>query len=174
MNAMHEIQIRPAGVGDVDKIMAVYESARRYMRRCGNKQQWVSGYPAQNDIEADIEAGNCYVGIDASGDIAVVFAFITGRDHTYDVIDGAWLNDAPYGTIHRMASCGKYPGMLRLCVEYCMRRVSDLRLDTHEVNIPMRKAAERLGFKRCGIIICRDGTPRIAYHKTAAHEIAKT
>lgn len=163
---MQEIEIRRAGVGDVDKIMTVYESARRYMRSCGNMQQWTSGYPDRCDIEADIKAGNCCVGVDAGGCIAMVFAFIIGHDCTYDVIDGAWLNDNPYGTIHRMASNGRYAGMLELCVDYCMRRVSDLRLDTHEVNIPMRSAAERLGFIRCGIIICRDGTPRIAYHKT--------
>lgn len=36
------------------------------------------------------------------------FCFIVGEDPTYAVIDnGKWLNDAPYGVIHRMASNGK-------------------------------------------------------------------
>lgn len=162
---MENITIRPATPGDVDAALVVYDAARRFMRGYGNTQQWSGAYPARADVEADIAAGNCYVGLDIAGDIVLVFAFIIGEDPTYTEIDGAGLNDEPYGTIHRIATNGKYGGMLRRCVDFCMHRVGALRLDTHEVNMPMRLAAERLGFKRCGTIICRDGTPRIAYHK---------
>ncbi len=40
----------------------------------------------------------------------VSFAFILGEDPTYQQIDGAWLNDQPYGTIHRIAGNGKIKG----------------------------------------------------------------
>lgn len=42
---------------------------------------------------------------------------------------------------------------------------SNLRGDTHERNLPMRRAFERNGFERCGTIWVEDGTPRIAYQK---------
>lgn len=41
-----------------------------------------------------------------------------------------------------------------------------IRKGTEEdINSVMQKAAENLGFKRCGIIYCSDGSPRIAYQK---------
>ena len=162
---MEDIIIRHTRHDDIKDVVAIYDNARRYMRACGNTRQWVDGYPSEEDVRADIVAGNSYVGVEVRGDIVMTFAFITGADPTYGAIDGAWLNDTPYGTVHRMASNGSHPGMLRRCVEFCMHTVDSLRLDTHEDNIPMRTAAERLGFRQCGIIICSDGTPRIAYHK---------
>lgn len=38
-----------------------------------------------------------------------------------------------------------------------------VRLDTHADNVPMQRAAEVLGFQRCGTIWVEDGSPRIAY-----------
>jgi len=161
-----DIVIRRATLSDVDVIMAVLDSARRFMRSCGNVSQWGNGYPSRECVSADITSGNCYVGVDCEGDVVMTFAFIIGDDPTYALIeDGAWLNDSRYGTIHRMGSTGKYGGMLRRCVEFCMQYVDNLRLDTHEDNRPMLSAVSRLGFRRCGIIYCQDGTPRIAFHK---------
>ena len=107
------------------------------------------------------------VGTDTNEDIVMVFSFDVGADPTYTIIEeGHWLNDNVYGTIHRLASNGKYSGILDTCVKFCQGLVNDLRLDTHENNKTMRHAAERAGFIRCGKIYCYDGTPRIAYHKS--------
>lgn len=160
------ICIRKAVPADIDAIMACYDSARRFMRASGNHAQWVNGYPSRPIVTDDIRREQCYVGEDADGVLAMVFAFIPGDDPTYAVIeDGGWPDSLPYGTIHRIASTGKYPGMLCRCVEFCFGAVDSLRLDTHADNIPMRSAVGRLGFTRCGIIYCADGTPRIAYSK---------
>lgn len=134
------------------------------MRENGNHQQWVNGYPSRELVRRDIDSGVCYVGEDTDGDVVMAFAFIIGEDPTYTLIeDGEWLNDSPYGTIHRLGSTGKYSGMLRECVEFCFTKVNNLRLDTHIANLPMRQATERLGFIRCGVIYCQDGTAREAY-----------
>ena len=163
---MGHIVIRKGGTEDMDAILLVYEKARKYMRECGNLTQWTDGYPAREDVVRDIDAGNCYVGVDMDGEIVMCFAFIIGDDPTYSVIyDGGWINDLPYGTIHRMGSSGKHGGMLEECVKYCFNMIDNIRIDTHEDNTPMLKAIARLNFTRCGIILCRDGTPRIAFQK---------
>lgn len=156
---------RKATIHDIPRIMEICDLSRRFMRRNGNLTQWINGYPSEEVISRDIASGNSFVGIDDDGEIIVTFAFIIGNDPTYDIIDdGEWLNDAPYGTIHRMASCGRRGGMLEAVVGFCMTMTDNLRLDTHLDNLPMLTAARRLGFQRCGVIICQDGTPREAFH----------
>ncbi len=158
--------IRKATTDDIEDMMASYDIARQLMRASGNHSQWTNGYPSRELVAEDIARGVSYVGEDADGKVAMAFVFIIGEDSTYTVIkDGQWLNNLPYGTIHRLCSNGKYHGILRLCVDFCMNKTDNLRLDTHADNSIMRHAAESLGFKRCGIIFCMDGSPRIAYQK---------
>lgn len=160
------IRIRKGTPADMDALMACYDIARRYMRASGNHSQWINGYPSRELIAADIAAGVSYVGVDDEGEIAMAFAFIVGDDPTYSVIEnGQWLNSLPYGTIHRLASSGRHHGVLRTCVDFCTLQTGNIRLDTHADNAVMQRAAENLGFKRCGIIYCMDGSPRIAYQK---------
>ncbi len=33
--------------------------------------------------------------------------------------DGAWPDNSPYGTIHRIAGDGQVKGLLQLCVAFC-------------------------------------------------------
>ncbi len=164
---MPDIIIRKAQVDDVDVILGIYEAARIYMRSEGNMTQWVNGYPSRDHILADIGRGVCYIAIDADGEAVMAFAFIIGDDPTYDIIEnGRWLDDSAYGTIHRLGSTGKYRGMLARCVDFCSRQISNLRLDTHADNTTMLNAVKLLGFKRCGVIYCQDGTPRIAFQRS--------
>lgn len=161
-----EIEIRRAVEADLDAIMPIYDSAKAFMRQTGNMTQWADGYPSRQHILSDIHSGVCYVGVDSEGRIAMVFALITGDDPTYAFIeDGSWLNDRPYGTIHRIASAGLYRGMLKRCVDYCFKQIDNLRIDTHADNQPMKDALARLGFARCGTIYIADGSPRTAYQK---------
>ena len=165
---MDQLIIRRATPADIGAMLDLYEASRRYMRATGNLTQWNDGYPARSDIEADIAAGNGYVGTVAD-EIVMAFALILGDDPTYRIIEqGAWLNDRPYGTIHRLGSTGRCRGMLAACVDFCFGRIDNLRLDTHADNRPMLTAVARLGFTRCGIIYCRDGSPRIAFQKTSS------
>ena len=160
------IHIRKGTMADIEDIMACYDTARQYMRMSGNHSQWINGYPSHEHIADDIANGINYIGVDKYGEIAMAFAFIIGEDPTYSVIEkGRWLNELPYGTIHRLGSNGKYHGILRICTSFCMSKINNIRLDTHADNHIMQHAAESLGFKRCGIIYCLDGSPRIAYQK---------
>lgn len=158
------INIRKANKGDVEAVMACIVSARSFMRSYGNHYQWAGNYPSRELIENDIREGICYVGEDGTGEIVMTFAFIIGDDPTYTLIeDGSWPDNDPYGTIHRLASNGKCRGVLAACVDFCLRYIDNLRLDTHRCNNPMLRGVVQLGFQRCGIIYCIDGTPREAF-----------
>ena len=155
--------IRLAQREDLSAILAVYEAARRYMRENGNPTQWGESYPERAMLEEDIRRRQLYVD-EQEGAIHGVFAFILGEDPTYAYIeDGTWLNDAPYGTIHRVAGDGTVRGTFDRCLAFCKGRSQELRIDTHRDNLTMQHLIERSGFTRCGIVYMEDGSPRIAY-----------
>lgn len=123
-------------------------------------------------ILADIRHSNHYLAEDEEGEILMVFSFILGDDPTYKVIEkGHWLNDRPYGTIHRIASSGMQGGMLKACVRYCAAMIDNIRIDTHADNGPMQRVLHKLNFKLCGIIYTSDGSPRLAFQKDFRPEI---
>ena len=158
---MRKYHIRSAVTADLDEIEKIYEYARRFMIENGNPTQWQNGYPMHDMLEADISEKKLYAVLD-SGEIVGVFMYVIGEDPTYSYIEnGAWLSDAPYGTIHRIASCRS--GVFAAALEFCRGRCSHVRVDTHENNRPMQHLAEKYGFQRCGTIYVEDGTPRIAY-----------
>ena len=167
MDMERNLKIRHAEEKEISQIKEVYDKAKAFMRRNGNLTQWVNGYPSEEVILKDIQNGNLYVVEDEEREISAVFAFILGHDPTYTIIeDGEWINDRPYGTIHRIGSSGKYGGMMKFCLDFCLTKIDTIRIDTHKDNIPMLSALKRLGFTYCGIIYCQDGTPRRAFQLT--------
>ncbi len=162
-----DIEIRKASREDIGEIMALYEEARRFMRRMGNTTQWVNGYPQREIVEADIEAGNHYVAVSQDGAVECTFALLFGDDPTYAHIeDGEWPDNRPYATVHRMASSGRIPRIADRCFDFCFTLIDTVRVDTHADNDTMLRVMGRNGFRRCGIIYVADGTPRTAFHKT--------
>jgi hypothetical protein len=53
--------IRLSQIEDLKAIMPIYDSARDFMARTGNPNQWINGYPAECDIRKDIENQCHYV-----------------------------------------------------------------------------------------------------------------
>ena len=106
------------------------------------------------------------VGISFLQVIHGVFAFIIGKEPTYEKIEqGAWISDTEYGTLHRVAGDGTIHGIFDKIVDFCGRKIEHLRVDTHEQNRIMQHLISRNGFQKCGIIHVLDGTPRIAYER---------
>lgn len=166
MNSIDKVLIRPAGLEDLPLVMEIYEYARAFMRANGNVTQWVNGYPSEELIRREIQDGHSFVCTDGDGEIVGTFCFILGDDPTYQQIyDGAWLNDEPYGVIHRMGTNGKRKGIAEACLDWSFQHSDNIRVDTHRDNLVMQHILEKNGFKRCGIIYVRDGTERIAYQK---------
>lgn len=156
------MKVRQSTPADIDAIMQIYDHARSFMRSYGNTCQWVNGYPSRDIILNDIRAGNSYL-IEHNGSAAGVFTFISGNDPTYSEIEGEWLNDNPYGTIHRIAAAAGAKGIADVALDFCKRKNMDICIDTHEDNIPMLAWINKRGFKHCGIIHISDGTPRMAF-----------
>jgi acetyltransferase, GNAT family len=98
---------------------------------------------------------------DEAGPLAV-FSFVPGPDETYTKIEGAWHSDADYHVIHRVAAV-RGRGVGRAVFEFAAEHADYLRCDTHEDNVPMRRALDSFGFRECGTITVGNGTERIAY-----------
>lgn len=164
------LTIRKATFADLPALMTIYDHARAYMRENGNMEQWDGGYPQITVIEEDISLGRCYICMDGL-DIAGVFCFFKGNDPTYAAIyDGAWLNDQPYGVIHRIAVVKHGVGVASFCFDYAYAACGNVRIDTHRDNIPMQNALRKNGFAYCGIIYLPNGDERIAYQKCLGAE----
>ncbi len=158
--------IRLAKYEDLDAIMQIYAIAKKYMVENGNATQWRASYPSREMLKNDIQNQQLFVYAE-SNIIHGVFAFIIGQEETYVTIeDGSWKNDAPYGTIHRIASDGAVRGVFSRCLDFCKEHITNLRIDTHHDNHTMRHLIEKHGFEKCGIIYVQDGTRRIAYQYT--------
>lgn len=157
--------IRQATSSDLSHILVIYAHARRFMAEHGNPTQWGNARPTEADISARIARNELFILEDSDG-IHGVFAFILGEDPTYHVIEnGQWLSDAPYGTIHAVASDGSIHGFLTQIVTYCLQTIRHLRIDTHPDNLIMQHVITKNGFTKCGIIYVADGTPRLAYER---------
>ena len=162
------MKIIAAQLEDIDQIMLIIEQAKDIMRKNGNQTQWINGYPSREIIEADIRRQHAFVCL-VDMEIAGYFCFIAGSDPepNYKVIEGGdWLNNAPYGVIHRLASSGTARGIAKKAFDFAFSRINTVRVDTNHDNIPMQNFLKNSGFSYCGIIYVNDGTPRDAFQKT--------
>ena len=128
------MEIRQATAADLPQIMDIFEQARRFMRQTGNPTQWGPDYPGLALMEEQIRQGVCYVCTE-QGRVEGTFCLIFGADPTYaHISDGAWPDEAPYATIHRLASAGRVHGIAGTCIDWCGARAGTLRADTHADN----------------------------------------
>lgn len=157
--------IRRAEQAELDQIMGIYEQARAFMARNGNPGQWADGYPQKTLVQEDFKKGQLYVCETEEG-IGAVFVFFVGKEPAYtEIREGAWLNERPYGVLHRIAVSRYGKGLASLCLKWCYDRCGNMRGDTHEKNKSMQRLFEKNGYQKCGIITVEDGTDRIAYQK---------
>ena len=170
------MEIRHSQTADLPRMMELYAYARQFMAEHGNPNQWgPTNWPPQELLEEDIAAGRSYV-CTHDGRIVGTFAFLFGPDiePTYRTIyDGAWLDDSPYGVIHRMAGDGSVKGIGAFCIEWALEECGHVRVDTHGDNVVMQNLLAKLGFTHCGTIyVEEDDYPRLAYEKLSESGIA--
>ena len=58
------MEIRKTTLQDVDTVLDVFASAKRYMKENGNASQWDDSYPDRATLERDIAGGSSYVFVD--------------------------------------------------------------------------------------------------------------
>lgn len=164
---------RKAKPEDVPEMLEIVSSAVAYLKSCG-VNQWQDGYPNEEILRSDIEKGVSYV-IEDDGAVAATVAVTFEPEKVYGDIEGKWLNDEPYGVVHRSAVSNKFRGkgygkMLfaeaeRLCLE---RGIRNVRVDTHRDNMTMQAVLKSRGFKYCGTVVvetAENDKLRDAFHK---------
>lgn len=156
--------IRFTNQADLPKLEAIFSQARSFMRESGNLSQWPEGTPKIEEVKRDIAQGVSYVVTDGDSLIAT-FSAIPGIDPTYLDIEGEWLNDEEYVTIHKLAKGKGGTHIFEFVVDFCFRIADNIRIDTHEDNAPMRHLLKKNGFSYCGIIHLKNGEPRLAFQK---------
>ena len=149
---------------DFQRLEEIFSDARKRMALNGNPDQWKDNRPSAELIKRDIQEGHSYV-IEENDRIVATFACIPGIEKTYLEIDGKWLDDEEYVTIHRIASDGSVKGVFKAALECAKSFKKDVRIDTHKDNKPMLHLMEKYGFVYCGIIIVDDCSQRLAFQK---------
>lgn len=158
--------IRKTKPEDIQIVMDIYESGRKYMRENGNLEQWNNGFPPRELVTQDIEDGISYVVEDENEQIICVFAFLKGPDITYkEIFNGSWPNNKEYYVIHRIAVSVHRKGVASFVYNWCLNQFPVIRIDTHKDNIPMQNSLKKNGFSYCGIIHLLSGDERLAFQK---------
>lgn len=111
-------RFRHATMKDYPQMERIYAHARELMARNGNPTQWGNAFPKPQTVKEDIREHRAILLVDTLGGkerILAQFALCPGLDPTYVKIEGAWLDNDSYVTIHRIASSGlKAPCCTRL------------------------------------------------------------
>ena len=181
------MKMRYATTADIEQILAITDSARRFQRQCGFRQ-WEDGYPAYENIAADIAAQGAYIfeneGTSAkAADITiegsnivereniVAYAYLTEGDAEYDRLSGIWHYPRPYGVIHRLAIAPNFRGqglaaqILAMSEAHLAAQgIRAMRIDTGQDNIVMQRILSRADYTCRGLHHFSWG-PRLAYEK---------
>ena len=156
----------------LDEMCRITTQAKAQLKGLG-LDQWQKGYPSREVWVEDIKNSMAWLAVE-DGSVLGVFAFQTTPDVSYGVIDGAWLTDTPYASMHRVCvsdeSKGKGVAGKMFAHGFSMARklgFASLRIDTHPGNQPMQRALKKAGFTPCGTIRLvggsEDGDERIAF-----------
>lgn len=165
------MRIRKANHNDLAAVLAIINYGRGLQNQFGSDVAWPDFYPDASHILEDIHAGHSYLCVSdeaESPELALDTPLATiclqeGLDPTYATIEGAWLNDSPYTTIHRIASNQRWPGAGRYCMQYAVTHHPNLRIDTHKDNLAMLNLIQAFAFTYCGIVEVRPGEYRRAF-----------
>lgn len=153
-----------ATLNDLDIIMDMISLGRKHIQEY-NIDQWVNGYPSRGLIEEDINNNIGYILLD--NDEIVGYFVKLDYDECYDKIEGSWMSNEPYVAIHRTVTKTFNKGLGSKIFDEIKKEHKHIRVDTHEGNISMNKCLLKNGFKYCGIIHIKDGSPRNAYEYIA-------
>lgn len=161
--------LRKAAFSEQPIIWDILQQAIEQRKQDGS-EQWQNGYPNEQTVHDDIADGYAYVLIDNNMIVAYA-AIIFGIEPAYNSINGKWLTNDAYVTVHRVATSNAVKGkgvathlfklIEALCVE---QKVYSIKVDTNFDNVPMLKILDKLSYSYCGeIFFC--GAPRKAYEK---------
>lgn len=154
------LKIRLATLEDLDQLEAIVNDAIVSMNEQG-LPQWQNGYgPNRDRLTEDITCQQLYVGM-LENTLVGMAALVFGTDPVYTRVDGQFHPNSPlaYLSIHRFAidrtlhQKGLGTAWLRtICHFATAQGYTDLRIDTHPLNIGMQKVILANDFSYCGTI----------------------
>jgi len=158
----------------LEQMCAITEQAKAQLKGMG-VDQWQKGYPNRTVWQQDIEEKVTYLAVE---DEIVLGAFmlLISNEPSYDEIEGSWLTDTPYASLHRVCVSDhcKGRGVAGEMFKFAFKKAKELgfasmRIDTHPQNKSMLRAIEKAEFTRCGDIRIKggseDGDLRVAFEK---------
>ena len=157
---LHDLPFVIAGIEEAKKQLATHQSG-----------QWQNGEPSEHTIQNDIELGQYWVLVmdhHILGGCAVLSC-----EPAYDhLVIGQWLNQDPYRVIHRfyIHPSWQQKGYAKQLLDFVESNalnngIHNIRVDTHERNIPMRKTLERTHYHYVGEAYLPKAGMRFVYHK---------
>lgn len=156
-----ELSYRMAEKSDLDEVFALIQCGVRNMIKNGI-YQWDDEYPAYEDIKADIEKQQLYVGI-AGNRITVVFVINCEYDQEYNDADWTYTGES-FRVIHRLCVHPDFQnlGIARKALLYTeellvSQGIASIRLDTFTKNPFALKLYENLGYSIAGYADWRKG-----------------
>ena len=163
-----------ADTSHLEQLCVITEQAQRQLKNMG-VDQWQKGYPNREVWQQDIEDRVSFVAVE--GDTVMgAFMLLTSDEPSYAEIDGSWLTETPYASLHRVCVSDhcKGSGVAGKMFEFACRKAKELgfasmRIDTHPQNKSMLRAIAKAGFTRCGDIRIvggsENGDLRVAFEK---------
>ena len=160
---------------DLSLIMEIINDAKLYLKN-QNSLQWnlPDGYPRREDLLKDIKNESCYLYLE-NNEIIGTMSILFTPDENYFEINGKWLTNDTYASIHRIAIKNthhhkKIGIKMLLEAEEIVKQnnIYSIKIDTHKINIPMTKTIEKSGYTYCGVITLKrskEDNLRNAYEK---------
>lgn len=164
------MNIRLSKVSDLKDIMGLIEEAKEHLKSIG-ADQWQDGYPNEEVILLDISEGTSYV-LEEDGDIIGTVCIQLKSEPVYDTLEGNWLLEGKYTTIHRIAVSNKYKGkgyaskLFDFAEEVTKNYGYDsIRSDTQKDNYIMKKILKRQGYTECGTVVYFGNVDCVCFEK---------
>lgn len=167
---MENYVFRKATMDDLEAVLFIIDKAKERMKS-HMSGQWQDGSPSKETFIRDIKEEHLYV-LTTFDKVIGVLALLD-HEGAYDtLLSGEWLHNIPYKVIHRFAVHEAYLGMgvasfMLKSAELLAKSegVQQIRIDTHERNIPMVKLLIKNGYVQCGSTLIEGTKLRIVFEK---------
>jgi len=166
----NHLTFTPALPADLVGILLIIEEARQFMKS-QHSGQWQDGTPTKETIINDIAHRRFFVA--KMGEEVVGCLALLNHEEGYDrLLTGQWVGHGPYKVIHRFATRRDYFGqgiagyMLKQAEHIALsEHVKLLRVDTHQLNIPMTRLLLKHGYVMTGTTLIEKTKLRTTFEK---------
>ncbi|MDN6029141.1 MAG: GNAT family N-acetyltransferase [Lactobacillus sp.] len=157
---MPTIRLRLAQAADLPTIMTLVAQAKTQLAQA-QIPQWQAGYPKLTDFQTDLAQRGLYVLEKDDHLVGAASLLLTPEPNYQQLLAGSWLanSQANYATIHRVCVDSHYSGqqlgqkLLTALLDEAKRLgFSDVRIDTHRLNLRMQYVILKSGFKLAGTV----------------------